>query len=34
VSNMRYMFPIFCLYPLLVCTALQPSRVIAEGGRE
>ena len=30
VSNMRYMFPIFCLYPLLVCAALQPAFVIAQ----
>ena len=29
VSNMRYLFPLFSLYPLLVCAALQPMRVFA-----
>lgn len=37
VSNMRYMFPLFCLYPLLVAAALQPHCVFAardaENGR-
>ena len=28
VSNMRYMFPLFCLYPLLVACALQPGRLM------
>lgn len=30
VSNMRYMFPLFCLYPLLACAALQPGLVFSE----
>ena len=29
VSNMRYLFPLFSLYPLLVCAALQPTCVFA-----
>jgi len=28
VSNMRYMFPLFCLYPLLVAAALQPNAIM------
>ena len=30
VSNMRYMFPLFCLYPLLTCAALQPGLVFSK----
>ena len=29
VSNMRYVFPLFCLYPLLACAALQPARMFS-----
>ena len=27
VSNMRYVFPLFSLYPILLCTALLPKRM-------
>lgn len=33
VSNMRYMFPLFCSYPLLWMATLQPSALFGEAGR-
>ena len=30
VSNMRYMFPLFCLYPLLIASSLQPTHLLAD----
>ena len=34
VSNMRYVFPLFCLYPLLICAALQPYALFAPADSE
>ena len=31
VSNMRYVFPLFSLYPLLMCAALQPTSIFSKG---